>query len=107
MKRLNLILTVGALTLVVNSALTQQPTAETSPATQMQNPAGTQATASASPPTQALPQMADMESMKRMADMCQRMMQKEKAAMPFIIGSSVMFGALLFIALLLLIVLQI
>ena len=52
-------------------------------------------------------QMGDMESMKRMADMCQQMMQKEKAAMPFIIGSSVLFGVLLFIALVLLIVLEI
>ena len=52
-------------------------------------------------------QMGDMESMKRMADMCQQMMQKEKAAMPFIIGSSVLFGVLLLIALVLLIVLEI
>src|SRR6266516_4819809 len=56
---------------------------------------------------QGMPQMADMESMKRMADMCQQMMQKEKAAMPFIIGSSVIFGVLLLIALVLLIVLEI
>jgi len=51
--------------------------------------------------------MADMESMKRMADMCQQMMQKEKAAMPFIIGSSVIVGVLLLIALVLLVVLEI
>lgn len=51
--------------------------------------------------------MGDMESMKRMADMCQEMMQKEKAAMPFIIGTSVAFGVLLFVALVLLIVLEI
>lgn len=51
--------------------------------------------------------MGDMESMKRMADMCQEMMQKEKAAMPFIIGTSVIFGVLLFVALLLLVVLEI
>ena len=51
--------------------------------------------------------MADMESMKRMADMCQQMMQKEKAAMPFIIGSYLVFGFLLFTALLLLVVLEI
>lgn len=66
--------------------------------------------APASPQTQAMqsmPQMGDMESMKRMADMCQEMMQKEKAAMPFIIGTSVVFGLLLFIALVLLIVLEV
>ena len=51
--------------------------------------------------------MADMESMKRMADMCQQMMQKEKAAMPFIIGSSVIVGLWLLIALVLLVVLEI
>jgi hypothetical protein len=56
---------------------------------------------------QAMGQMGDMESMKRMADMCQQMMQKEKAAMPFIIGTSVLFGILLFVALLLLVVLEI
>ena len=52
-------------------------------------------------------QMATMDSMKRMADMCQEMMQKEKAAMPFIVGASILFGLWLFIALVLLIVLEI
>ncbi|HKP38405.1 MAG TPA: hypothetical protein VJT71_16215 [Pyrinomonadaceae bacterium] len=45
--------------------------------------------------------------MKRLADMCQEMMQKEEAAMPFIVGTSVIFGVLLFVALLLLVVLEI
>jgi cell division protein FtsL len=56
---------------------------------------------------QGMGQMGDMESMKRMADMCQQMMQREKAAMPFVIGTSVLFGVLLFLALLLLLVLEI
>ena len=51
--------------------------------------------------------MGDMESMKRMADMCQEMMKKEKAAMPFIIGTSILFGVLLFIALVLFIILEV
>lgn len=51
--------------------------------------------------------MAGMDSMKRMADMCQEMMKGEKAMMPYIIGTSVLFGLLLFIALVLLIVLEI
>jgi len=51
--------------------------------------------------------MAGMDSMKRMADMCQQMMKGEKAVMPYIIGVSVLFGLLLFIALVLLIVLEI
>lgn len=59
------------------------------------------------PQMQAMSQMGDMESMKRLADMCQEMMQKEEAAMPFIVGTSVIFGVLLFVALLLLVVLEI
>ena len=51
--------------------------------------------------------MAGMDSMKRMADMCQEMMKAEKGAMPYIIGVSVLFGLLLSIALVLLIVLEI
>jgi len=51
--------------------------------------------------------MAGMDSMKRMADMCQEMMKGEKAMMPYIIGTSVLFGLLLFIALVLFIVLEI
>ena len=70
------------------------PTLQPSPPPQMQS-------------MQGVGQMADMESMKRMADMCQQMMQKEKAAMPFIIGSSVIVGVLLLIALVLLVVLEI
>jgi len=56
---------------------------------------------------QGMDEMAGMDSMKRMADMCQEMMKGEKAAMPYIIGVSVLFGLLLFIALVLLIVLEI
>jgi hypothetical protein len=61
--------------------------------------------------TQGMNQMPGMDSnsdsMKQMAEMCMRMMQSEKAAMPYIIGVSVLFGLLLFIALVLLIVLEI
>ena len=56
---------------------------------------------------QGMDEMAGMDSMKRMADMCQEMMKAEKGAMPYIIGVSVLFGLLLFIALVLLIVLEI
>jgi hypothetical protein len=48
-----------------------------------------------------------MRGMDEMADMCQEMMKGEKAAMPYIIGVSFLFGLLLFIALVLLIVLEI
>jgi hypothetical protein len=66
-----------------------------------------------SPPAQVTPtqQMQGMDStsdsMKQMAEMCIQMMKNEKAAMPYIIGASVLFGLLLFIALVLLIVLEI
>lgn len=61
--------------------------------------------------TQGMNQMPGMDSnsnsMKQMAEMCMRMMQSEKAAMPYIIGVSVMFGLLLFIALVLFVLLEI
>jgi hypothetical protein len=61
--------------------------------------------------TQGMNQMPGMDSnsdsMKQMSEMCMRMMQSEKAAMPYIISVSVLFGLLLFIALVLLIVLEI
>ena len=61
--------------------------------------------------TQAMNQMPGMDSnsdsMKQMAEMCMRMMQSEKAAMPYIISVSVLFGLLLFVALVLFIVLEI
>jgi hypothetical protein len=41
------------------------------------------------------------------AEMCMRIMQSEKAAMPYIIGVSVLFGLLLFVALVLFVVLEI
>ena len=47
------------------------------------------------------------DAMSKMAEMCQEMMKSEKAMMPFIIGVSVLFALLLFIALVLLIVLEI
>jgi hypothetical protein len=61
--------------------------------------------------TQGMNQMSGMDSnsdsMKQMSEMCMRMMQSEKAAMPYIISVSVLFGLLLFIALVLLVVLEI
>jgi len=62
---------------------------------------------SPSPRMQGMDEMAGMDSMKRMADMCQEMMKSEKAAMPYIIGVSILFALLLFVALVLLIVLEI
>ncbi len=59
---------------------------------------------SPSPRMQGMDEMAGMDSMKRMADMCQEMMKSEKAAMPYIIGVSILFAL---VALVLLIVLEI
>ena len=50
---------------------------------------------------------SNSDPMKQMAEMCMRMMNSEKAAMPYIIGISVLFGLLLFVALALLIVLEV
>lgn len=50
---------------------------------------------------------SNSDSMKQMTEMCMRMMQSERAAMPYIIGVSILFGLLLFIALVLFIVLEI
>ena len=58
-----------------------------------------------SPQMQGMDHMSD--SMTKMAEMCQTMMAHEKAAMPFIISTSIVFGLLLLIALVLLIVLEV
>ena len=62
---------------------------------------------SAAVPSASNRQMAGMDSMNQMAEMCREMMKSEKAAMPFIISTSIVFGLLLFIALVLLIVLEV
>src|SRR5207248_6793331 len=59
-------------------------------------------------PTQQMQGMdSTPDSMKQMAEMCQKMMRNEEAAMPYIVGISVVCGLLLFIALVLFIVLEI
>ncbi len=64
-----------------------------------------------SPQTTPAQQMQGMDStpdsMKQMAEMCQKMMRNEETAMPYIIGASVLFGVLLFVALVLFIILEI
>jgi hypothetical protein len=64
---------------------------------------------SASPSTQPVdPNMQQMaKSMGDMAQMCQMMMQKEAAAARFLVAVAVIFGVLLFLALLLLVVLEV
>ena len=47
------------------------------------------------------------DPMTKMAETCQTMMRHEKAAMPYIIAASALFSILLFVALVLLIVLEV
>jgi hypothetical protein len=101
---LTIILSVS-FALVTMRAAAQQTTASSPPPSQ--TPSATQVAPSPVPQMQGMQMMGDMESMKRMADMCQEMMNKEKAAMPFIIGTFVAFGVLLLVALLLFVVLEI
>ena len=63
--------------------------------------------AQASPTQQMQGMDSTSDSMKQMAEMCQKMMRNEEAAMPYIVGISVVFGLLLVIALVLFIVLEI
>jgi hypothetical protein len=92
--------------LIAMRAAAQQATALSPPPSQTPSP--TQAVApSPVPQMPGMQMMGDMESMKRMADMCQEMMNKEKAAMPFIIGALVAFGVLLFVALVLFVILEV
>jgi len=71
-------------------------------------PTSAPSTPAQTPPTQQMQGMdSNSDSMKQMAEMCMRMMNSEKAAMPYIIAVSVLFGLLLFVALVLLIVLEI
>ncbi len=62
-----------------------------------------------SPSAQTTPaqQMQGMDSMNQIAEMCQKMMKQEEAAMPYIIGIFAMFGLLIFVALVLFVVLEI
>jgi uncharacterized membrane protein YeiB len=92
--------------LLASLAMAQQATPESSPPMQMQNPTVTSPSAEQSnQQMQKMDRMAD--SVTKMSEMCQMMMKNEKAAMPFIISASVLFGLLLFVALVLLIVLEI
>jgi hypothetical protein len=79
-------------------------------------PAFTQTSTPSASPTPAM-QMQEMnqmpgmdkmsDSVTKMSEMCMAMMEKEKAMMPLVIGTSAIFGLLLFVALLLLVVLEI
>jgi len=91
--------------------MAQQTMPESSPPMQMQSPAATQASPSTqlneqgAQPMQKTDKMA--ESVTKMSDMCQMMMQKEMAGARCKIVAGIAFGVVLFFDLLLLVILEI
>jgi hypothetical protein len=91
--------------------MAQQPTPESPTPMQMQSPTATQASPSLQPneqsaqPMQKMDKMAD--SVTKMSEMCQMMMQKEMAGARCKMVAGIAFGVVLFLDLLLLVVLEI
>lgn len=81
--------------LLASLAAAQQPIPESSLPIQMQSPAGTQ-TAPSPSGQQKMDKMAD--SVTKMSEMCQMMMQKEMAGAPYKMAAGIGLGALLLIA---------
>jgi len=107
------IITSVMMLLPASLAMAQQATPESSAPMQMQSP--TEASASSSPssptneqaslPMQKMDKMAD--SVTKMSEMCQMMMQKEMGSARCKIVAGITFGVVLFLDLLLLVVLEI
>jgi hypothetical protein len=110
MKLLSIITSVTVL-LPVSLAMAQQPTTESSPPMQMQSPAATQASPSLQPSEQGAQAMQKMnkmaDSVTKMSEMCQMMMQKEMAGARCKMVAGIAFGVVLFLDLLLLVILEI
>src|SRR6266542_2998642 len=110
MKLLSIITTVMVL-LPASVGMAQETTTESSPPMQMQSPAATQASPSLQPneqgaqPMQKMDKMAD--SVTKMSEMCQMMMQKEMAGARCKMAAGIAFGVVLFLDLLLLVILEI
>ena len=99
-----------ALALLVSTGLAQQPSDQAAPPP----PAASPANASQQALPTAAPARADPQATKemahavtRMAEMCEMMMKKEKAALPYLGAAAVTLGVLLFTVLVLLVVLQV
>lgn len=92
----------SSLVLLTSDTVAQQP-AEQPPANAPQQSAAT-------PPGEQSQQMLGMdkmaESVTRMSEMCEMMMKKEMAAMPWKIGAGIALVALVFVNLVLLAILQ-
>ena len=97
---------LAALVLILFAAVpltyAQTPAPAMSPAPPEQSAA---TSAQPTPSMQGIDRMAD--SVTKMSEMCQMMMKKEMAALPYLGAVAVTLGALLFTALLLLVVLQV
>ena len=99
-----------ALALLVSTGLAQQPPDQAAPPPAAASPANASqqalpGTAPAGADPQATKEMA--RAVTRMAEMCEMMMKKEKAALPYLGAAAVTLGALLFTILVLLVVLQV
>jgi len=109
MKFLSIITSVMVL-LPASLAMAQQPTTESSPTMQMQSPAATQASPSPQPNEQSAQSMQKTDKMAdsvaKMSEMCQMMMQKEIAGARCKMVAGIAFGVVLFLDLLLLVVLE-
>ena len=112
MKFLNIVTCVMVL-LPASVAMAQQATPGSSPSMQMQRPSENPALPSASPqtneqsaqPMQKMDKMAD--SVTKMSEMCQMMMQKEMAGARCKMVAGIAFAVVLFLDLLLLVILEI
>ena len=99
-----------ALALLASAGLAQQPSDQAAFPPPAASPAHASqqalpATAPAGADAQAAKEMA--RAVTRMAEMCEMMMKKEKAALPYLGAAAVTLGALLFTVLVLLVVLQV
>ena len=110
MKFLSIIASVTVL-LSASLAMAQQATPESSQPMQIQSPAATQASPSLQPSEQSGQQMQKMDKMAdsvtKMSEMCQMMMQKEMAGARCKMVAGIAFSVVLFLDLLLLVILEI
>ena len=99
-----------ALGLLALAAVAQQPPQQAVPPAPAASPANiSEQTLSGTAPAVADPQGTKemARAVTRMAEMCEMMMKKEKAALPYLGAAAVTLGVLLFTILVLLVVLQV
>ena len=104
MKLFSIITSVMVL-LPASLAIAQQTTPESSPPMQMESPVATSPNEQSAQSMQKMDKMSD--SVTKMSAMCQMMMTKETASMPYIMAAGITFGVVLFLDLLFLVILEI